>query len=132
MKSHDLKNLITLLIQSIEQEDYPTLRKLYADDVENYVTDKEGSSVLVKGCENYLAALKRMNFSKVHPSLTITQINVLSKDEALFMLEVKAQKPTKSLHNFAAYLIKFANNKIIRTTMVEALPAYSDSFWNEP
>ena len=132
MHANDIKSLITLLIKSIEQEDYVTLRKLYADDVENYVTDKEGESVLVKGCENYLAAIKRMNFSSVHPSLTITQINVLSENEALFMVEVKAQKPTKSLHNFAAYLVKFANNKINSTTMVEALPAYSDSFWNEP
>ena len=131
MQANDIKSLITLLIKSIEQEDYPTLRKLYADDVENYVTDKEGGSFLVKGCENYLAAIKRMNFSSVHPSLTITQINVLSEDTALFMIEVKAQKPTKTLHNFSAYLVEFANNKIKRTTMVEALPAYSDSFWNE-
>lgn len=132
MHANDIKSFITLLIKSIEQEDYPTLRKLYADDVENYVTDKEGGSFLVKGCENYLAAIKRMNFSSVHPSLTITQINVLSEDTALFMIEVKAQKPTKTLHNFAAYLVEFSNNKIKRTTMVEALPAYSDSFWNEP
>lgn len=132
MHVNAIKDLIALLVKSIEQEDYPTLRKLYADDVENYVTDKDGGTVFVKGCESYIAAIKRMNFSSVRPSISITQINVLSDDQALFMVEVKAQKPNKSLHNFAAYLVKFGNNQIKSTAMVEASPAYSDSFWNDP
>ena len=72
-----------------------------------------------------------MNFVKIKPSLTLTQVNVLNLDTALFMIEVKAQKGKHQLHNHAAYLAKFANGKIISMDMVEALPEYSDKFWNE-
>lgn len=131
MNANKMKDFIQLLVKSLEKEDDATLCKLYADDVKNYVTDKNGGVFLIQGCENYLAAIKKMNFSKVRPTLSITQINVLNDNEALFMLEVKAKKPNKSLHNFAAYLVKFENDKIISTTMVEAMPAYSDAFWND-
>lgn len=47
------------------------------------------------------------------------------------MIEVKAQKGTSHLNNFAAYLVRFNENKIVTKDVVEALPEYSDMFWNK-
>lgn len=126
-----IREIITKLIKAIETENYEYVRQIFADDIENYITNSTGSVYLLKGSENYINALKKMNFNKVKPSLTITQIDVINNHEAMFMLEVKAQKPNKSLHNFAAYLVKFAGEKIVTMRMVEALPEYSDKFWND-
>lgn len=131
MNANQMQGFIERLVHSIEQEDYSTLRTLYADDVENYVTTKDGKTVLIKGREKYLQAIQRMDFSSVHPSLSLTQVHILNPHQALCMVEVKAQKPNKKLHNFAAYLLTFVNDKIQRCDMVEAMPAHSDFFWNE-
>jgi hypothetical protein len=123
--------MIIKLVKAIESCDYDTVRYIFKDDIQNYVTNKEGGADLVVGAENYIKALQHMNFLKVRPTLTITQIDVISEAQAMFMIEVKAAKPDRALHNFAAFLIDIDQDKIAKMRMVEALPEYSDKFWNE-
>jgi len=131
MKSKSIKSTIENLVKAIESEEFDTVEAIFANDVVNSVTDKNGDAFHLKGVASYIEALKRMNFSKTRPKLNITQINLISDHEALFMLEVIAQKGSHKLHNYVAYFARFRNNKIISMDMVEALPEYSDKFWNE-
>ena len=131
MHGTQIKKIIISLIQAIEQENYEIVRTIFDPNIDNSVTDKQGNTFHLNGSEAYISAIKRMNFSIIKPSLHITQINVLNENEALFMIEVKAQKGEHKLHNHAAYLVKLKNHKIISMDMVEALPEYSDKFWNE-
>ena len=128
---YDLKEIINELIKAIEHSDFIKIKEIFADNIDNSITEKNGKTFHLIGADNYINAIKRMNFVKIKPSLTLTQVNVLNLDTALFMIEVKAQKGKHQLHNHAAYLAKFANGKIISMDMVEALPEYSDKFWNE-
>jgi hypothetical protein len=131
MDSQKIKKTINKLVQAIESEDYEVVRAIFDLNIVNSVTDKSGEVFHLKGSETYINALKRMNFSKVRPKLSLTQISILDENQALFMIEVKAQKGEHKLHNHAAYLVKFKDEKIITMDMVEALPEYSDKFWNE-
>jgi len=131
MQIQTIKDTIEKLIKSIIHEEYDIVREIFADDIDNSITTAQGEAFHLVGAEQYINALKRMNFAKIKPTISLTQINVLNDHEALFMLEIKAKKGNHLLHNHAAYLAKFKNNKIISMDMVEAQPKYSDKFWNE-
>jgi len=131
MKESEIKSMVFDLVQAIERSDYKTVEKYFANDIKNYVTNKEGGINLVVGAQEYINALQSMNFRKVKPTLSITQIHVISNNQAMFMLEVNARKLDKTLHNFATFLIDIEGTKIVTMRMVEALPRYSDQFWND-
>jgi len=46
------------------------------------------------------------------------------------MVEIKAKRKGRELHNFAAFLMDIRDRRISKMRMVEALPAYSDEFWS--
>ena len=45
------------------------------------------------------------------------------------MVEIKAERNNKSLHNYATFLVEILDSKIVSVHMVEALPEYSSLFW---
>ena len=62
---------------------------------------------------------------------TLTQPPVVVDDRTvLAMVEVKAAKSGQTLHNFAAHLLRVANDQVAEWWMVEAKPAESDRFWS--
>ena len=48
----------------------------------------------------------------------------------LVMVEVCARRGRRSLHNFAAHLLRIANGRIADWRMVDAKPSESDAFWS--
>jgi hypothetical protein len=47
------------------------------------------------------------------------------------MVEIRAERLGRSLHNFAAILVRLSDErKMIEYRMVEALPLESDRFWS--
>jgi len=46
------------------------------------------------------------------------------------MVEIRAERGGKTLHNHAAYLSLVQEGQVTELWMVEALPAYSDDFWS--
>jgi len=50
----------------------------------------------------------------------------------MVMVEIRAERNGRSLHNFSAFLAKTHEGQISELWMVEALPAYSDAFWQSP
>ena len=46
------------------------------------------------------------------------------------MVEIRAERGGRQLHNFAAFLAQVSDGKVTKLWMVDALPAYSDEFWS--
>jgi hypothetical protein len=62
---------------------------------------------------------------------TVTQVHEIDDRTVLFMVEIKAERLGRSLHNFAGILIRLTDDgKMAEYRMVEALPAESDRFWS--
>jgi endonuclease/exonuclease/phosphatase family metal-dependent hydrolase len=51
-------------------------------------------------------------------------------DRVLVMVEIQAHRGGRSLHNFAAHLLRIADGRIRDWRMVDAKPAESDEFWS--
>ncbi len=50
-------------------------------------------------------------------------------DWVLVMVEVHAERSGRSLHNFAAHVLRVEGGRITEWRMVDAKPAESDRFW---
>ena len=60
--------------------------------------------------------------------IEVTQMVRVSDVQALAMVEIRAERNGKSLHNFSAFLARTEADRIAELWMVEALPAYSAEF----
>jgi hypothetical protein len=61
----------------------------------------------------------------------VTQVHEIDDRTVLFMIEIRAERLGRALHNFAGILIRLSTEgKMIEYRMVEALPAESDRFWS--
>ena len=125
-----MKAMIEDFFDGFAKGDISAMRACLNDDVKSYITQAAGDVALLDGADALLANLANMNTQVVKPSIQITQLAEFNQNQALVMIEIKATRRGKSLHNFAAFLLGFVQDKISEIRMVEALPAYSDEFWN--
>ena len=126
MKNEDIA---IAFIKAFEKADMAQLTALMAEDAVNYVTNRKGGVDKVLGREPYLERVKAMNVATAHLRMFIPQILTIQPGKVLLMVEVKAERSPKTLHNFAAVLMEIKNGHIHQTWMVEALPEKSDDFW---
>ena len=62
---------------------------------------------------------------------TVTQVVSVSASQVLAMVEIRAERKGRTLHNHAGFLAGFDDDgHIDELWMVDALPAYSDEFWS--
>jgi ketosteroid isomerase-like protein len=54
----------------------------------------------------------------------------IASDQVLVMVEIHARRGDRSLHNFAADLVRVSDGRITELRMVDAKPADSDAFWS--
>jgi ketosteroid isomerase-like protein len=54
----------------------------------------------------------------------------IASDQVLMMVEIHARRGDRSLHNFAAHLVRVSDGRITELRMVDAKPADSDAFWS--
>ena len=85
------------------------------------VTQSDGSTKQTNGRETYMALIGKLDIPTVRPTLTITQIADVNAEQVLVMIEVRASRKGRQLHNFAAYLMTLRNQQIARIWMVEGL-----------
>ncbi len=115
------------LIDAFSTHNEAGMRAPLAEDITAYVTNADGGVDQVNGRDSYLQrllALKAPTFSA-----TVTQSVNVAQDQALVMVEIRAERKGRTLHNFAAFLARVQHDQIVELWMVEALPAYSDEFW---
>ncbi|HEY1317387.1 MAG TPA: nuclear transport factor 2 family protein [Gaiella sp.] len=124
----DLERLARAFFGAYGEGDLETVRALLAEDAVVYVTNAEGGVDRVAGRDRAMARLPDLTGAEW--STQITQVAVVDEERVMTMIEVRAARKGKELHNYAAFLARVSAERISDLWMVEALPAYSDEFWS--
>ena len=118
-------------LDAFSDADFERMRALLADDLVAYVTNADGGVDEVDGRDAYLDRLEAMDLPSARFSVEPTQPPVaVDADRVLVMVEVHAERAGRSLHNFAAHLLRVSDGRITEWRMVDAKPAESDRFWS--
>lgn len=115
------------LIEAFSAKNEERMRSTLASDMTAYVTNASGGVDHVQGRDGYLERLRALQAPTLN--LNVTQSVAVAPDQALTMVEIRAERGGRSLHNFSAFLARVKGGEIVELWMVEALPAYSDEFW---
>lgn len=117
-------------VAAFSAADFDAMRELLAPDLVAWVTDADGAMARVDGREDYLARIEAMDLPAARFSVELTQAPVaVGPDLAMLMVEVRAERGGRSLHNFAGHLLRIDGDRIAEWWMVDAKPAESDAFW---
>ncbi|WP_422041395.1 nuclear transport factor 2 family protein [Roseibium sp.] len=122
--------VVRSFVDAFNAADHQTMASCLAVELVAEVTQRDGSTKQVKSRDAYMNLIAQLDIGTVRPTLTITQIADVNKDQVLAMFEVRAVRKGRKLHNFAAYLMTIRGQQINRIWMVEALPEESDTFWS--
>jgi ketosteroid isomerase-like protein len=128
MPAHELPALAARLFGAYGEGDLGTVQSLLADDLIAYVTNAEAGTDEVRGADEYMKRLP--DLKAAGGSATVTQILPIDDERVLTMVEIRAEREGRQLHNFAAFLAQVHDGRIARLWMVDALPADSDEFWS--
>jgi|SaaInlStandDraft_2_1057019.scaffolds.fasta_scaffold314457_1 hypothetical protein len=123
--------LVKSFIQAYAKGDTVKLKSMLSDKLEFYVTNAQGQVDLLNGSNSFIQNVIDIGVKSVSPTIKIKQITSIRKNQVMCMVEVKAERKNKKLHNFAAFLIHILQNEITEVRMVEALPKKSDEFWKD-
>ena len=117
------------LIEAFCAADTGRMRLLLADDLRAYITNREGGVDEV-GAEDYLRRVAAMDLPSARLSLTVTQTVAPRPHMIIAMVEVRAARGGRTLHNHAAHCLFLRDGLVAGWWMVEALPAESEAFWS--
>jgi len=127
MADRDPTLVLRDLIEGFSAQSEEGMRAVLADDMTAYVTNADGGVDQVHGGDSYLQRLRALKAPVF--SVNVTQAVAISSDEAMLMVEIRAERKGRRLHNFSAFLAKTYDDRISELWMVEALPAHSAEFW---
>ena len=123
--------VVSELLAAFSAADFDRMRAVMAPDVLALITNEQGGEDVVRGRDAYLDRIAAMDLPSVDFSVELTQSPVVVGDGlVLVMVEVRAQKGERRLHNYAAHLMRVADGAISEWRMVDAKPAESDAFWS--
>ncbi len=127
----EMAALARRLLEAFSAADFEGMRATLDEDLVAYITNSQGGLDRVDGREEYLSRVETMDLPSARFSVDLTQAPVtVDSDQLLVMVEIRAQRGGRSLHNFAAHLLRIADGRITEWRMVEAKPAESDEFWS--
>ena len=131
MESSEPTAIASRFLAAFSAADFEGMRAMLAEDVVAYITNAEGEVDKVEGRDAYLSRIEAMDLPSARFSIELTQPPVtVDADQVLVMVEVRAERAGRSLHNFAAHLLRIADGRIAEWRMVDAKPAESDEFWS--
>jgi ketosteroid isomerase-like protein len=123
-------DVATKLLEAFNDGDLDRMRALMDPHLAAWVTDAAGQPEPVTGADAYLRRVAGMNLPAVSYRVTPTQAPVaLENDLILLMVEVRAERGGRRLHNFAAHVLRVRDGKVTEWRMADAKPAESDRFW---
>jgi hypothetical protein len=94
------------------------------------VTRPDGQVERLAGRDAYLTGVEAMDFPAADFSVELTQVPVaVGADLVLCLVEVKASRSERALHNFAGHLLRVDSSQIAEWWMIDAKPAASATFW---
>lgn len=111
--SNHSENIVRDFIRSFNQADFNRVERILDKDLIAYVTNEKAGVDKIQGREEYLKRIRSMDIPSAHLNIDIKQIATVAEHQVLVMVEIHAKRKEKTLHNFAAHLIKIQNNKII-------------------
>lgn len=123
----DRSDPLRRLIDAFAAHDEAGMRGSLAEDLVAYVTNADGGIDRVQGRDGYVQRLLALKAPTL--SVGVTQSVTVPPDQALLMVEIRAERKGRTLHNFSAFLARIRDDQVSELWMVEALPAYSDQFW---
>jgi ketosteroid isomerase-like protein len=121
-------DLARRLFEAYADGDRDTIRAVLADDLTAYVTNADAGVDEVRGVDEYMERLPDLHAAGGR--LRVTQVLPVDAERVMTMLEIRAERGGRELHNFAAFLAQVSDGRVTRLWMVDALPAYSDEFWS--
>jgi len=131
MDSSEPAAVASRFLEAFSAADFGGMRAMLAEDVVAYITNAEGEMDSVEGPDAYLSRVEAMDLPSAQFTIKLTQPPVaVDSDRVLVMVEIRAQRGGKSLHNFAAHLLTIAGRRITEWRMVDAKPAESEEFWS--
>lgn len=116
------------LFEAYAAGDLATMRACLADDVIGWITNRDGGVDRTDGADAYLSRLP--DLSEAELEVGITQVLGIDDERAMVMVAIRATRHGKDLHNYAAFLARVVDERVVELWMVEAQPAYSDEFWS--
>jgi ketosteroid isomerase-like protein len=128
VSSDDLERLARDLFEAYGEGDLETMRSLLAEDLSAYITNAAAGVDRVEGRDNFMSRLPDLAGAEL--STAITQIVGIDEERVMTMIEIKAERQGRMLHNFAAFLARASEGQVVELWMVDAKPAYSDEFWS--
>ena len=123
-------DVATQLLAAFNDGDVDRMRGLLDPALEAWATDADGVDQPVTGADAYIERIAAMNLPAVSYHVTPTQSPVLLEDDlVLVMVEVRAERDDRRLHNFAAHVLRVRDDRVTEWRMADAKPAESDRFW---
>ena len=120
----------TSLLRAFNDGDLGRMRELMDPAMVAWVTDASGASEAVTGADAYLDRIAAMDLPAVRYRVGPTQSPVAIEDDlVLLMVEVHAERDDRRLDNFAAHVLRVADDRVTEWRMADAKPAESDRFW---
>jgi ketosteroid isomerase-like protein len=117
-------------IAAFSAADFEAMRGLLAPDLVAWVTGADGEMARIEGRDAYLGRIEAMDLPAADFGVELTQPPVeVGSDRVMLMVEVRAERGGRTLHNFAGHLLRIEGERIAEWWMVDAKPAESDAFW---
>lgn len=120
--------LARTLFSAYGDGDLDRVRSLLADDLVSHITNADADTDVVEGADGFMARLP--DTSEADLTTEVTQVVGIDDELAMTMVEVRAERRGRTLHNFAGFLTRVADGRITELWMVDAKPAGSDEFWS--
>jgi len=124
-------DIATDLVEAFNAGDLDRMRELLAPDLIAWVTNADGEADRITGRDEYLSRIAAMDLPGARYRVTLTQSPAaIDEHLILLMVEVRAKRGGRQLHNFAAHVLRVDEGRVAEWRMADAKPAESDKFWS--
>lgn len=121
--------VVEAFVSAFSRVDLEQMAALLDPDLSFTITNPDAGATRLQGRDAYMAAVGTVDYASAELDIAITQLLPLTTSRVLVMVEVKAARKGRTLHNFAAFLIEVRDGLIREMFMVDGKPAESDAFW---
>lgn len=131
MTDHDMLAAVDRFLEAFNSADFDALRGLLSESLVAFVTTDDGDQATVNGADAYVASLHDMLAkAPTEYSVAFTQKPMMvDGDRVLAMLEIRAAREGRTLHNYSAQLFRFDGPLVTEIRMTDAKPEESARFW---
>ena len=124
----DPQSVVRRFVAAFRSGDLDTVTALLAPGFVGHITTADGG-VRSANRDAFVASVRAMDVASAQLQLDVPNLVEVEPGRILVMVEVRAERSGRSLHNFSGQLATVRDGLITDLWMVDALPAESDRFW---